>query len=336
LREVLTKPAQGRRLINLRTPDLTIPPTPLVAVLMSTYNGEKYLEQQIETILQQKDVTVELFIRDDGSTDSTLQILNSYSKAFTNIHVDFGNNLGLAKSFMQLIRNTETTAQYFALSDQDDIWDERKLLSAIKIVQAEETASPHIPLLYSGSSRVVDSKGQFLRIHNTVNSSCSKYAMAITPVANGHTFLFNQKLQTYLKRHHPKYLLSHDIYILLLACWLGKILFDNNAYVSWRRHENAVSTTGSGGINHVKGLLRALRVRFFGTSVNSVERYCNEIVATFHSEMSDSEKAKIQTLVSYRQSSKNRMTLLLDRDYSRGMPIKSQLVYFFAVVLGRL
>lgn len=75
-----------------------------VAVLMSTYNGAEYLREQIESILQQKGVKVELYIRDDGSTDETLSILEEYN-AYDNIHVNFTVNKGVIAGFMELLYN---------------------------------------------------------------------------------------------------------------------------------------------------------------------------------------------------------------------------------------
>ena len=101
-----------------------------VTVFMSTYNGEKYLEQQIESILHQEHVKVKLFIRDDGSKDNTIKILRKYSK-LSNIHVIYGDNIGYAKSFLKIIENNEYTS-YYSFSDQDDIWLPNKLHEAIR------------------------------------------------------------------------------------------------------------------------------------------------------------------------------------------------------------
>lgn len=76
-----------------------------VLVLMSTYNGEKYLRQQIDSILAQEKVEIELVIRDDGSSDTTIEILKDYSSKNPNVSYYQGKNLKPCKSFMELIRN---------------------------------------------------------------------------------------------------------------------------------------------------------------------------------------------------------------------------------------
>ena len=95
-----------------------------VIVLMSTYNGEKYIKQQVDSILNQENVSVELVVRDDGSNDNTISILKEYEKAGKLIWYT-GDNKGAAYSFFDLMeyaKNRYDDYCYFALSDQDDIW----------------------------------------------------------------------------------------------------------------------------------------------------------------------------------------------------------------------
>ena len=93
-----------------------------VAVLMSTYNGEKYIRDQIDSILSQIKVNVTLFIRDDGSTDSTVKIITQYTEKYSNIKFWVGENIGVGNSFMQLLYSLTDEFDYYAFSDQDDIW----------------------------------------------------------------------------------------------------------------------------------------------------------------------------------------------------------------------
>ena len=130
---------------------------PEVLVLLSSYNGEKYIKEQIDSILTQKNITVKLFIRDDGSTDATRNILKEYEK-YSNCVVVFGDNIGAANSFLWLIQNAHSSG-YYAFSDQDDIWDRDKLSSAISIIKSTGSTIPihppiHSEVLYSSLPRV--------------------------------------------------------------------------------------------------------------------------------------------------------------------------------------
>ena len=110
---------------------------PFVSVLMSTYNGEKYIREQIESILNQKKVKVHLLIRDDGSQDSTIEIVKEYANKYPNVSVYAGKNIGIGNSFMELLRNAPE-ADYYAFADQDDVWLDGKLERAIELIKATE------------------------------------------------------------------------------------------------------------------------------------------------------------------------------------------------------
>ena len=102
----------------------------LVSVAMATYNGEKYLVEQLDSILTQTHPIYEIIIVDDGSSDKTLDILNSYQDKFGNIKVyPNSENLGVVKSFERAIMLT--SGDYIALSDQDDVWSNDKIAKLV-------------------------------------------------------------------------------------------------------------------------------------------------------------------------------------------------------------
>ena len=100
-----------------------------IAVLMSAYNGEKYISQQIDSVLTQTYPEVELYVRDDGSTDQTCRILEQYESE-GKLHLLKGQNKGFARSFFLLLRKAPE-AEYYAWCDQDDVWRSEKLERAI-------------------------------------------------------------------------------------------------------------------------------------------------------------------------------------------------------------
>ena len=101
-----------------------------VVVLLSTYNGERYLRQQLESLINQKEVAVRILVRDDGSSDGTVKILDEFS-ADKKLEYYRGNNIGAADSFIDLLFSAPISS-FYALCDQDDIWDDDKLSVAVK------------------------------------------------------------------------------------------------------------------------------------------------------------------------------------------------------------
>ena len=113
-----------------------------VAVLISTYNGEKYLEEQLNSILNQTYKNIEIVIRDDGSKDSTINIIKKYQEKYDNIILKEGTNVGFIKSFFQLL--AFANADYYAFCDQDDSWLENKIELAVRALNEVDNSKPNM------------------------------------------------------------------------------------------------------------------------------------------------------------------------------------------------
>ena len=105
-----------------------------VTILMSTYNGEKYLEEQIDSLLNQTYKNISILIRDDGSKDNTVHIIKEKKKSNDNITLIEGKNVGFIKSFLELI-NLAEKSDYYAYCDQDDVWMEEKIQRAVEFFE---------------------------------------------------------------------------------------------------------------------------------------------------------------------------------------------------------
>lgn len=211
-----------------------------VHVLMSTYNGEKYLAKQIDSILSQKKINVELYIRDDGSTDSTKEVINAYIKSDSRVHLYAGKNLGVKQSFLRLIQMAPSNAGYYALSDQDDYWMEEKLFEAVQKIK--ENHQPGIPMLYYSHTTLVDENLSALNKPNPYNKD-KPYTFGqimIKNCASGCTMVFNKKLKEYLCQQDVSQLLPnplHDHWIYMVCRAIGgDIVFDDRSYILYRQH----------------------------------------------------------------------------------------------------
>ena len=116
-----------------------------VQVVISTYNGEKNIVRQLDSIFDQVDVNVSVYIRDDNSKDGTLEVIDSYIKKYPNkkIEVSKGENIGYAKSFWTALRDCEE-ADYYAFADQDDIWFSDKLKKSIEVMDDNKSGIPQM------------------------------------------------------------------------------------------------------------------------------------------------------------------------------------------------
>lgn len=211
-----------------------------IAVLMSSYNGEKYIREQIDNVLNQRNVCVDLYVRDDGSSDGTNGILHEYEDR---IQVYYGENVGVGSSFMQLVYDVPGDYDYYAFSDQDDIWLSQKLQKATERIEAEKEI---IPVLYTSNQILVNEKGEETGIRYKQKPNTDYKQILCQNKLAGCTMVWNASLQRLLQeenRRPSKELLCnriHDVWVAMVAAVTGKIVYDLEGYIYYRQHENNV------------------------------------------------------------------------------------------------
>ena len=210
-----------------------------VQILMSTYNGEKYVSEQIDSILQQDYPNIEFLIRDDGSKDSTVSILEKYSHEHPNIKLFIGENKGVIRSFFELLLQASDEAEYFAFCDQDDFWKPQKVARAVSLLDIE---SPDQPLLYISRLDIVDEQLNTLKQSPVPPKGPSLENALIQNIANGCVMVFNKQMVNTFKSHLPNVdkVMMHDGWFYLLGTALGKIIYDEQSHLLYRQHSSNV------------------------------------------------------------------------------------------------
>ena len=206
-----------------------------IAILMSTYNGQEYIKDQLNSILNQQDVKLYLYIRDDGSGDNTVEIIKQYMSKHDNIFLYTGNNIGYKKSFMELVYMVDEF-DYYAFADQDDIWESNKIKEAIKKLECYNE-----PALYYSMMTQVDKEMNIMEEQQKPKSPLSKEMVLFQNFVQGSTIVFNNPLHSILLKYRPEFDISHDIWIPCVATYLGKVIFDERSFIKYRRHESAVT-----------------------------------------------------------------------------------------------
>lgn len=213
-----------------------------VTVLMSTFNGDRYLREQIDSILEQEDVNVNLIVRDDGSTDNTISVLNDYSTRDL-LRWYSGENLGTANSFFDLLKSSPES-DYYAFSDQDDVWKKEKLKKAISEMKKLNNESP---ILYTANYTLVDRNLKKINL-NINHVTTTTFANSIVcSCCTGCTMVFNKKLRDLIRKYKkPQKVYMHDDWIHKVCLAVGgKVIFDKSPVLFYRQHGDNVD----GGIH---------------------------------------------------------------------------------------
>lgn len=213
---------------------------PKIEILLATYNGEKYVGEQIDSIINQTYNNWELLIRDDNSKDRTLEILKEYEKKDKRIKVieDKKGNLGFVKNFEELLNNSKE--DWVMFSDQDDYWLENKIEKYVAILNTSSEDILKKPMLIHSNSFICDDnleiiKDEFInsKIANKYNDDDFYFAYFV----QGSTVLINRAIID-LALPFSKNVTVHDRYFHLLAEFLGKRIFINESLIKYRQHSN--------------------------------------------------------------------------------------------------
>ena len=308
-----------------------------VAVLMSTYNGSHYLGQQIDSILAQECVDVDLYIRDDGSKDETVSIISRYCEQDNRVHFIEGEPLGVGKSFMALLCNPNIQADYYSFSDQDDIWYPQKLVTAVNRLRESNNKNT----LYCCNQNCIDSNGNFQFTRFPKNYGVPDFITAV--LKNdfaGCTMVMNNELRVLLCEKIPDIdffqLRIHDAWISCIATTVGKVIFDSEPHMDFRRHsgtfsEEAINTSKNKSFLKIFiGKLERFKKR--GIKQRYAVRETSRILLSdFYDYIPEDSRKVVEYLSSYDQSIVTKFKLLSNKKFRDS--IKSNQMLFYIKVL---
>ena len=202
----------------------------LVSVCIATYNGEKYIKEQLDSILNQTYHNIEIIIQDDASTDNTIDIIKNYKNQKIQLFQN-PNNLGYIKNFETLIQRAN--GDYIALCDQDDIWVESKIEKLLQNIHS-------FSLIYS-NSLLIDKEAKSLNrtlsqhLKNNFITSHHPLNFLYDNSVSAHSILFKKELKPYLVNFPTQ--LYFDQYIAMVGASQKGIHYINKPLVHYRQHE---------------------------------------------------------------------------------------------------
>jgi glycosyltransferase involved in cell wall biosynthesis len=209
---------------------------PKVAILLCTYNGQEYLAEQLDSFKEQTFSNWELWVSDDGSSDCTDAIVSSFKNKLPekNISFQLGPRKGFASNFISLICNLNIKADFYAYSDQDDVWEKDKLAIAVRWL---ESIPEDIPALYCSRTRLVDSNNNEIGLSPLFTKPPSFANALVQNIGGGNTMVFNCAARKLLVNSGDVKVTLHDwwTYIIVSGCG-GLVFYDETPYVRYRQH----------------------------------------------------------------------------------------------------
>ncbi len=300
---------------------------PRVAVLLSTFNGELFLKEQLDSILIQQHVDVHLFARDDGSTDNTCALLHEYASSSECMQVERGANLGVVGSFFKLLENAGNDFDFYAFADQDDVWMPDKLSAAVEILH-----QTHKPGMYYSRLEFVDENLHPLG-KSAIPANTGFHNALVQNQATGCTVVLNKTARDIVCEKLPKWALMHDWWCYLVVSAFGYVVFDPISHILYRKHGNNVTPATP----HFALELYARTRRFLGenTIPEKVTDQAREFLRLFGDRLDSPKKALIDGFLAARARG------IFGRiQYTIGMPVRRNtsfdtLIMKVLIIIGR-
>lgn len=277
-----------------------------IVVLVSTYNGETYLEEQLQTILNQQGVLVDVLVRDDGSKDRTVSILEDYQRKYSNFNFYQGDNLKPALSFLNLLKKAyERDYDYYVLADQDDVWSLDKVYQGIERMKNDNTH------YYYSSSTLVNSELENLGI-NKVYSRFNFEESLLRNNAQGATMILHKEFLSRFINKEVKKIAMHDMYINILAnVWnIPTSVDERSEFLLYRQHDNNVLGVNSNPVLKLRDKLLSYKK----TSDHKRREMLLTIMDTFKQDIPEDRLAVIQQLVTLERWS-SKLAVLKNKNF---------------------
>lgn len=303
-----------------------------VQVLLSTYNGERYITEQIESIMKQSYPDVSVLVRDDGSSDGTVEQIQRMEQLYPGrIELIQGSNLGLVGSFFELLVMSDPHAEYYCFCDQDDVWLDHKVKSAVtKLDIPVHTGEPSMVFT---STQLTDgelnSKGIWPK---PPRREPSFYNALYENVAIGATITMNQSARNLFikgKSVDSNKILMHDWWLYLLISAFGKVIYDPVPSMLYRQHGNNVVGGSNSPVEKIKNKFNSFK-RHIGKDL--LQTQALEFRRLYGEQLEDEKREQLDLFVAPRPRVMDRFRYMSRSKLHRQSRSESMLFKFLILI----
>lgn len=266
-----------------------------VNVILAAYNGGRHIVKQLDSIVEQTYPDIDIYIRDDGSTDDTVEIVQQYIKEYKgNRKIIFletkEKHLRCPECFYFLAKNCGE-ADYYAFSDQDDFWYPQKIEWAVEMLDQEPES---VPLVYCCSSEYRTEDGEFIRRFPIQPDTITLGNVLYYTPASGFTLVFNERARQEFIIESRTGQELHDKWMLRNAACFGKVIYDSRIGAQHIRHEQAVTSEDAGNKNL---LIHFIKNELMGTAELEVKRGLQYFYEEKKEQLAEKDKRMLQIFV---------------------------------------
>lgn len=303
-----------------------------VQILLSAYNGEQYISEQIQSILHQTHAAVSILIRDDGSTDKTMELLDQWVTTHPDkIKLIKGTNVGVVSSFFVLLRTADAEADYYCFCDQDDVWLDHKVEHAI--ARLDSSIYTEVPAMVFTSTYLTDDKLNRKGAWPKPPAQEPSFFNALYEnIAIGATITMNRSARNLFINSQSvdsQKVLMHDWWFYLLVSAFGTVIYDNKPSMLYRQHNNNVV----GGSNSIVGKLKSKWASFKRhTGKDLLHKQASEFDRIYGSRLTGEQKEQLDLFLATRTRFMERLRYARKSKLYRQSKAESLLFKFFILI----
>lgn len=303
-----------------------------VQVLLSAYNGEQYISEQIQSILNQTHPAVSILIRDDGSTDKTMELLDQWVTTHPDkIKLIKGTNVGVVSSFFELLCVADAEADYYCFCDQDDVWLDHKVEHAI--ARLNSSLYTEVPAMVFTSTYLTDDELNRKGVWPKPPAQEPSFFNALYEnIAIGATITMNRSARNLFinsKSVDSQKVLMHDWWFYLLVSAFGTVIYDNTPSMLYRQHNNNVV----GGSNSIVGKLKSKWASFKRhTGKDLLHKQASEFDRIYGSRLTGEQKEQLDLFLATRTRFIDRLHYARKSKLYRQSKAESLLFKFFILI----
>jgi glycosyltransferase involved in cell wall biosynthesis len=265
----------------------------VICILLSTFNGAEYLPTLLDSLLAQDALDLRIAVRDDGSTDATVEVVLSWADRHAEVDLTTGPNLGASRSFFELLTSVPDDCRYVAFCDQDDRWEPDKVSRAAEMLSARP---PDRPAMYCSRLTIGDRNLTPLSLTPMPDRGPSFANALVENIATGATIMLNRPAVDLVTGHLPDIdaLEMYDWWIYLTLSALGEVVFDGESRIVSRQHRRNVVGLPF-GVRRLRSKARFIT----GGDRSSLSAQAGEFHRVFASSLSEEDRRTLETFLEH-------------------------------------